>query len=96
MDGGGGGGAGLLSSFLYAPAPPPPQYGPWNLPCGLFTSLVSLWLTYVYAHVGMLVFYNFQIKLFSNLKKKLLSAYMKNMLNGDVKINHISVNNRTP
>ncbi len=35
--------------FLYAPATLPPQYGPWNLPRGLFTSLVYLWLTYVYA-----------------------------------------------
>jgi hypothetical protein len=55
--------------FLYAPERPkdgqlssimhllhyPLQYGPWKLPRGLFTSLVYLWRTYAYAHVGMLV-----------------------------------------
>ncbi len=41
------------------PEKPSTQYGPWNLPRGLFTSLVYLWLSYVcvctwvcwYAHV---------------------------------------------
>ncbi len=47
-------GTGRLSSFMHL-VPHPPQYGPWNPPRGRFTSLVYLWLTYVYAHVGMLV-----------------------------------------
>ncbi len=46
--------AGRLSFFMHM-LPHPPQYGAWNLPGGLFTSLVYLWLTYVYAHVSMLV-----------------------------------------
>ncbi len=46
--------AGRLSSFMHL-LPYPPQYGPWKLPGGIFTSLVYIWLTYVYAHVGMLL-----------------------------------------
>jgi hypothetical protein len=65
MDGGGGGAGQLIffmhlsgpnrvTKFLYAPAPLPPTV--WALkPRGLFTSLFYLWLTYVYAHLGMLV-----------------------------------------
>ncbi len=48
------GGAGRLSYFMHL-LPHPPQHGPRDLPRGLFTSLVYLWLTYVYAYVGMMV-----------------------------------------
>ncbi len=65
----GGEGRSRVIKFLYAPerseqgdyvplstCPLPPTVSPWNLPRVLFTSLVYLWLIYVYAHVGMLVY----------------------------------------